>query len=1138
MASVVQIVKVEKGKVVLDSKSLKKILKDANVGDKPVAIVSLCGDYGKGKSFMSKLFLQYLGYSKGHRVSEEATDWLDDKIGEDSIQTDEPGIFLYRNVHIVNNTAVLMMQVQGAFSATRQICVDIFALASLISSVQILNLHSQMLGNDVEFVKEFVERARPIAPDLQMFENWGPNFLFLVRDWQHPMEKSFGRKGGNEYLNSVLKNIKFNKDEWKDFKWYMEQLFKTVNCFLMPHPGMGTQGKRNVETDDLSAQFRDNLQSLVSSALGPKFLQAIVVRQDTLSEEKFFSHVEKCVKELSKPKKAPKTDVVKIITGNLRKDIQPKPQSVSKHCAVKVIDIEDGKVILNSEEFEKVLNQPEIGNRPIAVISIAGTFRRGKSFILNFLLRYVRNKGYLRKDDEWIGNKSDRIADGFEWCSGSAAHTQGIMIFSEPFIVATPKGEVAVLFMDTQGLFDSNTSKTQNLMIFAFNTIISSVQILNLSGDINEHDLEFLQFFTEYARRITQQKSGGAFLQGLKFLIRDWPHVNDHEFGSNGGKDYLEKYMETKGKIEELKVVRKYISSAYRNISCFLMPHPGLTLAQGLPYDKATVNDIDEKFVQQLTPLAESVLHPDNLIVKEFSDGKPMNYRGLYATATKCADAFGTIDTDIKVDDILEVIASAEDNEMRRACLNHYTELMSKYIVGCASDTEAKLKHNKAKSEAIGKFYSRGKGGKNEKRVQSRTHAEGEIDKAYARFLAKLGYNEAKEKHDMVSGYLDAISSYKNKMSILEDKPVPPTEFDTFNETCWKEAMGSTEKYGNGYSDLSSEDMKKEKTRFYENYKEQNRNRYEATIERLEMPGNYMEMCRHHSTNEVEDESEDQDLYATINKVVDQYEKKINEIREGGEVSEDFVREKRGSLYRSAVREFNSSSINRKGNFRYYINMLEKAVQKVEPVRIAPSKERLLNMKLKNYVADSSRQFDQEMEQINGLFIGPVALNAMVQKAKLKLCEKFNDRTKDDEPRNVVERHHNDLIRNLDSKWELLKKENERNRVHYELAKNQLEMKLVKRYHSSMDQLLQSGYIVEKKLKKYHEDLRQILLQDAENEEIPLYVANGGNRNSYVSYQQFIGSLQAKLNGLYEEKKTWNKKNHGMIVRALVNFVG
>nr|XP_039255995.1 uncharacterized protein LOC120332745 [Styela clava] len=319
------------------------------------------------------------------------------------------------------------------------------------------------------------------------------------------------------------------------------------------------------------------------------------------------------------------------------------------------------------------------------------------------------------------------------------------------------------------------------------------------------------------------------------------------------------------------------------------MPHPGLTLAQGLPYDKATVNDIDQKFVQQLTPLAESILHPDNLIVKQFSDGKPMDYRGLYATATKCVDAFGTIDIDIKVDDILEVIASAEDNEIRRACLNHYTKLMSQYIVGCGSEIEAKLKHNKAKADVISKFYSRSRGGADAKRVQSR-------------FRLGLIFR-------------------------LEDKPVPPTEFDTFHETCWEEAMGSMEKYGNFYSDLSSEDMKKEKARSYEIYKEQNCNRYEATIERLEMPGKlYGNVVASIAQMKSKRRVRIKIYLLQINRVVDQYEKKVNEIQEGGRVGNNLFREKRGSLLQISRSEFNSS--HRKGNFRHYINIVGKSCAK------------------------------------------------------------------------------------------------------------------------------------------------------------------------------------------------------------------
>lgn len=47
--------------------------------------------------------------------------------------------------------------------------------------------------------------------------------------------------------------------------------------------------------------------------------------------------------------------------------------------------------------------------------------------------------------------------------------------------------------MDTQGMFDGNTEKVANAQIFALSTLLSSVQIVNLSHHIQENDLEFLE---------------------------------------------------------------------------------------------------------------------------------------------------------------------------------------------------------------------------------------------------------------------------------------------------------------------------------------------------------------------------------------------------------------------------------------------------------------------------------------------------------------------------------------------------------------------------------------------------------------------------------------------------------------------
>ncbi|XP_026550103.1 atlastin-3-like [Notechis scutatus] len=54
--------------------------------------------------------------------------------------------------------------------------------------------------------------------------------------------------------------------------------------------------------------------------------------------------------------------------------------------------------------------------------------------------------------------------------------------------------------MDTQGAFDSQSTVKDCATIFALSTMTSSVQIYNLSQNIQEDDLQQLQLFTEYGR--------------------------------------------------------------------------------------------------------------------------------------------------------------------------------------------------------------------------------------------------------------------------------------------------------------------------------------------------------------------------------------------------------------------------------------------------------------------------------------------------------------------------------------------------------------------------------------------------------------------------------------------------------------
>lgn len=47
------------------------------------------------------------------------------------------------------------------------------------------------------------------------------------------------------------------------------------------------------------------------------------------------------------------------------------------------------KFELNENDLEKILLDSRVRDKNVVVLSVAGTFRKGKSFLLDFLLRYL-----------------------------------------------------------------------------------------------------------------------------------------------------------------------------------------------------------------------------------------------------------------------------------------------------------------------------------------------------------------------------------------------------------------------------------------------------------------------------------------------------------------------------------------------------------------------------------------------------------------------------------------------------------------------------------------------------------------------------------------------------------------------------
>ncbi|KAM7543076.1 hypothetical protein Aperf_G00000007015 [Anoplocephala perfoliata] len=274
---------------------------------------------------------------------------------------------------------------------------------------------------------------------------------------------------------------------------------------------------------------------------------------------------------------------------------------------------------LVEDAISRILLDKRVKDKKVVVVSVVGTFRKGKSFLLDFFLRYM----YSKDKSNWLGGPNEPLT-GFHWRGGADRDTTGIYMWSEPFLVTLPsKEEVAVIFLDTQGSFDCRADMKQSATIFALSTMLSSKEIFNIKDNLQEDYLQHLQFFTEYGRIALEAGYAQTPFQHLEFLVRDWAFAYENPYGREGGMELLNKRLEVGGDMpKENILLRRHIKSCFADLQCYLMPHPGLTVASSPTFNGRLV-DIDSNFVQQLRNYVPSVLSPASLTVKTIN-GQPV----------------------------------------------------------------------------------------------------------------------------------------------------------------------------------------------------------------------------------------------------------------------------------------------------------------------------------------------------------------------------------------------------------------------------------------------------------------------------------------------------------------------------------
>lgn len=363
----------------------------------------------------------------------------------------------------------------------------------------------------------------------------------------------------------------------------------------------------------------------------------------------------------------------------------------------------------HEKAFLEILSQIPPGWK-ISVVSVVGAFRKGKSFLLSWFLRYLHyHTPKKSKDDEKEVNEEDwyhkfsklDANSGFHWKGGSERNTTGIWMWSEPFFLeANSPGNasnepIALVLMDTQGMFDHETSMELTASIFGLSTLVSSFQIYNVDKNIQEDNLQQLALFTEYGRMVmtmdkeereneeSKEKTEAMKkpFQRIEFLVRDWQHFEADEEGDiepleKEMSEYLTTVLGEK-ELEELNETRDQIIDCFEEISCYMLTHPGPAVTKK-KYDGDT-SKVDPIFLKLLDRFCHKVLG-GNLLKPKMIHGRALTvaefaiYVKVYAGLFEKGADFPEATT------MLEATALANNTNATSEGVNLYKEKMNTVV--------------------------------------------------------------------------------------------------------------------------------------------------------------------------------------------------------------------------------------------------------------------------------------------------------------------------------------------------------------------------------------------------------------------------------------------------------------------------
>lgn len=213
----------------------------------------------------------------------------------------------------------------------------------------------------------------------------------------------------------------------------------------------------------------------------------------------------------------------------------------------------------------------------------------------------------MKEKGEYVdGYMKESNSAGFAVAPGTTRTTVGIHFWKRVFVLKNskiPGGKIAVVLMDTQGLWDPETDNKTNCSIYGISCMLSSYLIANHKGILTSENLKHFAALTEFSKGLVTDTSKP--FQRMDILLRDHSDISTT---SENIQDCIDSQKVMKEKLLTKPAfceATNVIKSCFECFDVFCLSNPGLIDNPGFD---GRIDHINQLFISMLGYYIEKII--------------------------------------------------------------------------------------------------------------------------------------------------------------------------------------------------------------------------------------------------------------------------------------------------------------------------------------------------------------------------------------------------------------------------------------------------------------------------------------------------------------------------------------------------